>query len=269
MTAPPAPPAPPPPAPRRPAVLVAGLLSAALVATLVIVAVRTATGQDAAARTSAGADTSAGVLQAWGEPTVTEEFDGPLGEQWRLYDGPGHVGNGIRSPGAVGVDDGLLTITGDAEGTTGGMALFPGQMYGRWEARVRAPAGDETYHALLLLWPDAEDWPVGGEVDFMEMLDPTRQKTKIFIHYGEDNSQVQGEVFTDGTQWHNWAVEWSPEHIIAYLDGREWYRTSDPEVLPPGPMHLAIQLDWFPGKDEDGDVRESQMQVDWVKVYPF
>jgi hypothetical protein len=77
-------------------------------------------------------------------------------------------------------------------------------MYGRWEGRVRAPPSDETYNALLLLWPDAEDWPVGGEVDFMEMLDPTRQKTKFFLHYSEDDLKIEGEVLTDATQWRNW-----------------------------------------------------------------
>jgi beta-glucanase (GH16 family) len=255
----------PPPPTRRSLVVIAVLLAAVVSTTLIVAAVRSASGSG----DGAGAGSSAGVLQAWGEPTFTEEFDAPLGPEWAVYDGPGHVGNGIRSPQAVQVADGVLTITGDAEGTTGGLALLQGQKYGRWEARVRAPASDETYHALLLLWPDAEDWPVGGEIDFMEMLDPTRQRTKLFVHYGADNSQVHGDVEVNGTQWHNWAVEWSPEHIIAYLDGNEWFRTSDPEVFPPGPMHLAIQLDWFPENSRDGEVQESQMQVDWVKQYPI
>jgi hypothetical protein len=261
----------PPPAglPRKRLVaLVSGLVALALVAAL---AVAVGFGDDTppAAPVSAGAETSAAVLHGWGEPVMAEEFDGPLGPEWRLYDGPGHVGNGIRSPEAITVADGLLTITGDAEGTTGGMAWFPGQKYGRWEGRVRAPVGDETYNALMLLWPDAEDWPVGGEVDFMEMLDPTRQKTEIFIHYGPDDSTVHGEVLTDGTRWHNWAVEWTPEHIVAYLDGREWYRTTDTEVFPPREMHLCIQLDWFPGQGDPDDVQETVMQVDWVKQYPL
>ena len=36
-------------------------------------------------------------------------------------------------------------------------------------------------------------------------------------------------------------------------------------VQPPGPMHLCIQLDWFPSGS--GTVRESTMQVDWVREY--
>jgi licheninase len=243
--------------------VVAGLVVIALVATVVVVVVRLANPQ------SEGYETSAAHLLNWGEPNMVEEFDEPLGPQWAVYDGEGHVGNGVRSPGAVRLADGLLTITGDEQGTTGGLAWYPGQKYGRWEGRVRAPVSDETYNALLLLWPDAEGWPENGEVDFMEMLDPQRQSTEMFLHYGPDNSTVQGEVLADGTHWHNWAVEWTPDHIVAYLDGREWFRTDERETFPPGPMHLAIQLDWFPEQGDRNDVQESQMIVDWVKQYPL
>ncbi|OLT10752.1 hypothetical protein BJF78_05585 [Pseudonocardia sp. CNS-139] len=70
----------------------------------------------------------------------------------------------------------------------------------------------------------------------------------------------------DGSQWHNWAVEWTPESITAYVDGEEWFRTTDTSIFPPGPMHLCIQLDWFPD-DAVGAVRESVMHVDWVRQY--
>ena len=146
------------------------------------------------------------------------------------------------------------------------MAWNPGQKYGRWEGRVKAPASDPSYNALLLLWPDAENFPVGGEVDFMEMTDHTRQETNLFLHYGADNSQVQGKVKIDATQWHNWAVEWTPEKITTYVDGKEWWSTTDTSILPPGPMHLCVQLDWFPGNGK-GDVKPSEMQVDWVRQY--
>ena len=211
---------------------------------------------------------SAAALLGWGEPNRVEEFDGPLGDSWNIYDGPGHAGEGRRTPSALSFSDGIMTITGSPKGDTAGMAWEPGQRYGRWEGRVKAPASDESYNALLLLWPDAEDFPVGGEIDFMEMMDPTRQSTNIFLHYGEDNDQVAGEVKIDATQWHNWAVEWAPTHVAAYVDGKEWWRTDRTEILPPRAMHLCVQLDWFPG-DGKGDVQESHMLVDWVKQYPY
>jgi hypothetical protein len=221
-----------------------------------------------APRVSTGHETSAAALHGWGEPDRVEEFDGPLGSSWNVYDGPGHAGKGRRTPTALSFADGIMTITGSPEGDTAGMGWEPGQKYGRWEGRVKAPASDESYNALLLLWPDAEDFPVGGEIDFMEMLDHTRQTTKIFLHHGEDNDQVVGEVQIDGTQWHNWAVEWAPTHIAAFVDGKEWWRTDDVAILPPRAMHLCVQLDWFP-EDGTGEVQESQMHVDWVKQYPY
>ncbi|SFM70038.1 Beta-glucanase, GH16 family [Pseudonocardia ammonioxydans] len=215
-----------------------------------------------------GAESSAATAHGWGEPSKVDEFDGGDLAGWNMYDGPGHAGEGTRSPDAASVQDGILTINGDSEGKTAGMAWTDAsQKYGRWEGRVRAPASDPSYNALLLLWPTAENFPVGGEIDFMEMTDHTRQSTELFLHYGEDNSQVQGEVQIDATQWHNWAVEWSPDGVVAYVDGKEWWRTDDTSILPPGPMHLCIQLDWFP--EGGGEVKPSTMEVDWVRQYPM
>ena len=215
----------------------------------------------------AGDATSAAVLHGWGAPARVDEFDGTaLGRTWEVYDGPGHAGKGRRTPKAVHVRDGIMTITGDARGATAGMAWGSGQRYGRWEGRVRAPASDESYNALMLLWPDAENFPVGGEIDFMEMMDHTRQETHVFLHYGKKNRQLSGKVRADATQWHNWAVEWTPTHVATFLDGEQWWRTERADTFPPGPMHLCIQLDWFPGSGR-GSVQPSTMQVDWVRQY--
>ena len=185
--------------------------------------------------------TTAAATLGWGEPVRADEFDAGTG-RWSIYDGPGHAGEGRRSPSAVSVRDGVLTITGDPSGTTAGMSWGDGRRYGRWEARVRAPAGDPSYNALVLLWPDAENWPEGGEIDFMEIGDPDRQEVDVFLHYGEDNEQKHGRVKTDATRWHNWAVEWTPTSITTFLDGRKWYGTTDrrrPAARPHAPVHPA------------------------------
>jgi hypothetical protein len=224
-----------------------------------------APGDPAPAEASGAAGTTAAERFGWGTPVQAEEFSSTRLTGWTAYEGTGHDGRGRRSPDALTVRDGVLTITGDAEGTTGGLAWGGGQRYGRWEGRVRAPASDPSYNALLLLWPDADDFPVGGQVDFMEMLDPTRRTTDFFLHYGPDDDQVHSRVRVDGTAWHHWAVEWTPEAITGYVDGEEWFRSTDPATFPPGPMHLCVQLDWFP--EGTGTVRESRMEVDWVRQY--
>src|SRR3954447_24289084 len=210
--------------------------------------------------------TAAGAF-AWGAAAGVEDFDGTL-SNWGVYDGVGHAGKGRRSPAAMNASGGILTITGDPGGTTGGMAWKLGRAkYGRWEARVKAPAADPSYHAVMLLWPDSDDSSVGGEVDFMEISDPARQKTDFFLHPGAGNQQLHGEKVIDATQWHNWAVEWSPTKITAYVDGTEWFSTTQADAFPPGSMHLTLQLDWFP--KGSAAATPSQMLVDWVRYYPI
>jgi hypothetical protein len=199
----------------------------------------------------------------WGTPSKAENFDAGLAD-WGVYNGQGHAGNGTRSPSAATVANGFLTIAGNAQGASGGMAWNFGAKYGRWEVRMRAPRADPDYHAVMLLWPDAENWPVGGEVDFAEMSDPTRQTTDTFLHYGASNSQVHGSVDIDATRWHNWAVEWTPTGIANYVDGVRWWSTADTSILPPGSMHLTLQLDNFRGTG----LTPSQMDVDWAAFYP-
>lgn len=207
---------------------------------------------------------TAATTLGWGTPNRSDSFsDASSLDGWSLYDGPGHNNNGIRTPDAMSVADGQLTITADAQGRSGGMAWYPGQLHGRWEVCVRSLPSAETYHSVVLLWPDAEDWPVGGEIDFMEILDPTRQLVEGFLHYGHDNQQVHGAVAIDATQWHAFAVEWTPDRIEYYVDGRPWWQTTDVAILPPRPMHLAIQLDNFGGDTSRG----GQTDVDWARQY--
>ena len=202
----------------------------------------------------------------WGAPNRADGFDSPasLGG-WTVYNSVGHAGNGRRTPGAVTVADGSVTITADAQGNSGGMAWNPGQMHGRWEVCAKSLPSAATYHAVALLWPDADDWPVGGEIDFMEISDPNRQHVEGFVHHGPNDTFEQGSVSVDATQWHSWAVEWTPEHIVFFLDGAPWWETRNAAALPPRPMHLCLQLDNFGGNTSAG----GQMSVDWVRQYPL
>jgi len=203
--------------------------------------------------------------QGWGTPERADGFNGPAAlSSWTLYDGPGHAGNGRRTPAAMSVADGLLTITGDAQGNSGGMGWLPGRMHGRWEACVRSSTAPPSYHSLVLLWPDAEDWPVGGEVDFMEIVVPDRQQVDLWLHWGPGGAKQSTAVRVDATQWHSYAVEWTASHLIYYIDGEPEWLITDPVMLPPRPMHLCLQVDYF-GGDAGGGARQ---WVDWVRQYP-
>src|SRR5262245_271752 len=166
---------------------------------------------------------SAADKYGWTKLSGGDEFDGAeLDSRWELYDSPGHAGKGVRSPGQISVVDGVLCIAGTADGTTGGMALKQGQTYGRWETRARFPAGCACYHPVLLLW--AADGGGGGvanpygEIDYAEVFDSERQGLNFFLHY-QDHPQLNANTRIDMTTWHNFAVEWTPDHLTWYVDG--------------------------------------------------
>ncbi|SHT78148.1 beta-glucanase/beta-glucan synthetase [Mycobacteroides abscessus subsp. abscessus] len=215
---------------------------------------------------SAGAcPTTAAETLGWGAPSRSSEFSASAElDNWWLYDGPGHTGNGRRTPTAISVADGSAVITGDDYGTSGGMALKgPGLVHGRWEVCARSPRSAPTYHSVLLAWPDAENWPVGGEIDFAEITDPQRQSVEVNLHSNAEDRIQSGLVKIDATQWHSWAVEWTPDRIATYVDGVKWWETTDGSRFPPGPMHLCMQLDDFGGDTRGG----GQLIVDWAREY--
>ena len=285
----------PPPPPRRGRVLLI-VLACAVIAALVsvlVVALR-GTGSDrsddagsarstgSAGTPRAGApsldpsersDTEAGFRYGW-PLRAHDEFDGDELDEgvWSPYRGKTTDDVGQHDPDNITVSDGTLKLTSRDGKTSAGMAWDDGQTHGRWEVRARSQAAT-GYGPVLLLWPDAEDWPEGGEIDFMEIPKPERTKAHFTVHYGEDNDQDGTSVQADFTQWHNFAVEWTPDHVIGYLDGEEIYRTEKSEMIPPRSMHLAMQQDigpygkdWIPAPDATTP-STCTFEVDWVRIY--
>lgn len=219
-----------------------------------------------AARTAAPATGTAAPRTGpatWGAPTRTVNFtDASVLSQFVVYTGT--YPEGTRTPSALSFSNGTMTITGDAQGNDEGIAWTPGQKYGGWEVRLRVPAGAANYDPVLLLWPDAENWPKGGEVDFMEMWDdPTRQTVHSVLHYGPSNKQISASVAVDATQWHTYAVKWTSTQITTYVDGVPLFTSTNKSQFPPGAMHLCIQLDTM-GPDIAAG---ATMEVAWAKQY--
>ena len=178
---------------------------------------------------------------------------------------------GQHDPNNLSVSDGTLKLTSRGD-TSAGMEWLNGQKYGRWEARVRSEQGN-GYGPVLLLWPDSEKWPQDGEIDIMEIPKGDRQRASFTVHYGDDNQQLGSATEGDFTQWHTFAVEWTPDHIVGYVDGQEYYRTTKSAANPPGPMHFVIQQDigpygddWIPAPDASTPAT-CTFEVDWVRIY--
>lgn len=213
------------------------------------------------AGTSGGDGTQAAAAKGW---TLAggDEFTTGKSSTWGVYEGDGNGGAGKRVASAVSVSGGILTIKGDADGNTGGLAWNDDQRFGRWEIRARFPQGDEQYHPVLILWPKGE-WPQGGEVDFAETTSAA-DDVSFFLHYSSSNEQKSATKKLDLTQWHNYAVEWVDGRITGYVDGQRWFQSTDESTMPPGEMHPTIQLDYFP---DGGSPKPTQMQVDYVRIY--
>ncbi|RJT78371.1 DNRLRE domain-containing protein [Arthrobacter cheniae] len=213
-----------------------------------------------------GTPTEAAVVHGWGTRTAGDEFNyagAPDATKWIVYNSVGHAGNGIRSPQQVTVDGSKMVMTGTPDGTTAGIsAKFANQKYGRWEVRA-AGSGDDEYHLVSILWPDSGNWPCDGEVDFAETTGDWNV-IKFFHHYACSNSQTSAFKALDVSQFHNYAVDWSPKGIVGYIDGVKWFEDTDPAHQPPGSMHQTLQLDWFPNSTANG---AGEMRVDWVRVY--
>jgi hypothetical protein len=213
--------------------------------------------------------TQAAVLGGWGSVIDGDEFSGNAIDtsKWGLYDGPGHVGNGIRSPGAFSVQNGVGIIHGENK-VSGGAAFRFGSYGYRVECRARVyntGGGTDRYHPVLILWPDNDQWPAGAEYDFMECDEGTGE-FNLFMHLPNHEPYRQdhyGEAL-DIQNWHNYAVEWNPaaQTLRAYIDGRRVYDGSGRVAQAPGPMHLTWQLDDF-----GGNPRPCNFELAWVRIY--
>lgn len=223
----------------------------------------------AGAAAASGDGTQAAGKFGWGPVLAGDEFantGAPDSAKWSVYKGSGHAGKGVRSAQAWSVADGVATVSGDSAGTTGGMsAKFAQQKYGRWETRMKTNDRDPEYHPVLILWPNDDSSSSCAEIDYAEGTADT-SVMKFFLHYecGGKDFQTYGAKPVDSTQWHNYAVEWTPAGITGYVDGVKTFSDTNPAHQPAGGMHQTLQLDWFP----DGSAtKASQMQVDWVRVY--
>ena len=248
--------------------LVAGLMSYSLIS---------ATAVSATARTS-----SASVATInWGKPVFTDNFGGTkLGKSWAVYNSPDPKnGSPKRTPDSVRVRNGALQLIGHYQkpyGYVGGGVAYKGnQTYGRWEIRFRADAG-AGYSAVVLLWPKIK-WPDDGEIDLAEVTNQYRLGAGEYLHMGKDNNFIGKGIpaSVNFTKWHTIAVDWLPDHITFWLDGKVlWTENratgSAINYVPTKPFHLALQNDagcdngCKPNKHTPAQVI---MDVDWVRVY--
>ncbi|NYI92505.1 licheninase [Amycolatopsis endophytica] len=202
--------------------------------------------------------------------TDSDDFDGRRVDKsrWNVYHGYNETSGETLSEDQCVVRGGTLTLVGNGDDTaaTCGIAWREDQTYGRWEVRARFPApADHDFNPVLLLWPES-DTNQDGEIDFAEIYDPARQFVESWLHGpGNIDAGHTKKDPVDITQWHNYAVEWQPDHVTCYLDGVAWATYGTPGTIPDQPMHLVIQQNHNRHKAE-APIR-STAEIDWVRLY--
>jgi beta-glucanase (GH16 family) len=195
--------------------------------------------------------------------------------------------------------DGSLVITAIKENYTGVDGVTRGytsarlktqglfaQAYGRFEARIKIPAGQGMWPAFWMLGSDigTVGWPKCGEVDVMENVGREPGTVHGSLHGPSSLKRTSdltatfslpaGQRLSD--DFHLYAAEWEPGVVRFYLDSN-LYATFTAAQWPEGGtwvfnhpfyiiLNVAIGGDW-PGSPDDTTVFPQSMLVDYVRVY--
>lgn len=153
--------------------------------------------------------------------------------------------------------------------------------YGRVEMRARLPHGKGVWPAFWMLGTNIPQvgWPACGEIDIMELVG----KEPGWVH-GTAHWKINGHKESQGNQlhvdrtdtdFHLYAVEWTPATIDFSVDGKIYNRVplARAGADADNPFHrgqylllnFALGGEW--GGEIDDRVLPQQYVVDYVRVY--
>lgn len=157
--------------------------------------------------------------------------------------------------------------------------------YGRFEARIKLPAGAGLWPAFWMLSTNEPfgGWPQSGEIDIMEFISAKPDHVFGTIHYGDayPNNKFQGNDFYlyDGSKFsdafHEFAIEWIPGEIRWYVDNILYSVKRKADVSPynwpfdNNNFHFILNtaVGGNLGGTVDNTIFPATMQVDYVRVY--
>jgi beta-glucanase (GH16 family) len=144
------------------------------------------------------------------------------------------------------------------------------QEYGRFEIRCQVPRGKGLWPAFWLL-PETPGWP--PEIDVLEILGHNPTRVHMTHHFRDEQQKHRSHggswVGPDfSADYHEFAVEWSPQAIVWYVDGAQRFRSE--KSIPHCKMYLLVNLavggDW-PGAPDERTHFPVAFAVDYVRVY--
>jgi endo-1,3-1,4-beta-glycanase ExoK len=123
--------------------------------------------------------------------------------------------------------------------------------HGLYEARMRTAAGLGLNTAFFTFVGPSMGVPEDDEIDF-EFLgkDPHSVQLNYFTN-GQGHHEFMAPLGFDASQrFHDYAIEWTPDKIRWYADGKVIYQTPDGAKIPRNPGYLFLSL-WSGSNVED------------------
>ena len=145
--------------------------------------------------------------------------------------------------------------------------------HGIVEVRAQVPTGAGLLSQFWML-PDVFEG-LRPQTFVMEVRGSETEAVFHSYKYQDENDAVQttGVLRSAGTDFsagfHIYAVEWSPEELIYYIDGVEFQRVAS-ENIASQDMYLILTLaigGVFPGSPDETTVFPAELIVDHVRVF--
>lgn len=166
--------------------------------------------------------------------------------------------------------------------------LLFSQAFGYYECRVKFPDSKGLWSAFWLQSPNmrkvGNEGKDGTEIDVYESAFINSKQSKmghalLWDGYGKDAkvSDYIGDLeqnLYDG--YHTYALKWTPEYYVFYIDGVATWATDDGDVSRVKEfLRLTVEIDagdgWGPHGQEIGEFDDSQatddFMIDYVKVW--
>jgi beta-glucanase (GH16 family) len=141
--------------------------------------------------------------------------------------------------------------------------------YGRVEVRAKLPKGKGIWPAHWML-PEDRRWP--PEIDIMEMLGHKPNRILMTVHHSQLGKPAHagfsyvGPDYSD--DFHTFAVEWEPDRITWYIDGKR--RHMDKLYSPDTPFFIILNTavgGILPGNPDETTVFPVYHFIDYVRVW--
>jgi beta-glucanase (GH16 family) len=147
-------------------------------------------------------------------------------------------------------------------------------LYGYAEARMKLPRGAGMWPAFWLI-PKSGAWP--PEIDILEWQGVEPNVDVMTIHYTGPNgkpAQNVSAIDTGAKLWesyHLYAVDWEPQSVTWYFDGKPLKRYAQARFIPNKPMYPVFTLNvggWEPGSNHPNPNEfPATLSIDYIRVW--